>query len=361
MTTLHIFNPEHEIALAANLRNFTPPHAGRQLRHDLGYLPVLWACPDDAVLVDDVETAERGCRKLMQALRRCGLPAPGLPAGGLVTHVRRMAIDDVDAWGWDAALCARLERAGVPAEILPDENRLEQIRNLAHRRTAARLLPLLQGDGTVGEACECRSEQEVADMLARHGRVVMKAPWSSSGRGLRFLDVERTPLSMQSGWLRNMMAAQGSVMAEPYYHKVKDFAMEFSCRSDGSVHYDGLSLFHTMNGAYQGNVLATEKVKREVISNFISIELLDYIKEKVCSCLPALLQDSYQGPLGIDMMLVASPHGDSQCLLHPCVEINLRRTMGHVALRLSPTDDDVQRVMRVEYADGSYRLRVSRL
>ena len=36
---IHVFNPEHDIALASNLANFTAPHAGRQLRADLGFLP----------------------------------------------------------------------------------------------------------------------------------------------------------------------------------------------------------------------------------------------------------------------------------------------------------------------------------
>lgn len=48
-------------------------------------------------------------------------------------------------------------------------------------------------------------------------------------------------------------------------------------------------------------------------------------------------------------------------MLHPCVEINLRRTMGHVALALSPTDDDVMGVMRIEYTDNNYRLKINRL
>ena len=34
--TLHVFNPEHDIALASNLSNFTAPHAGRQLRAPCG-------------------------------------------------------------------------------------------------------------------------------------------------------------------------------------------------------------------------------------------------------------------------------------------------------------------------------------
>ena len=36
---LHIFNPEHDIALAADMERFTAPHAGRQMRASLGFLP----------------------------------------------------------------------------------------------------------------------------------------------------------------------------------------------------------------------------------------------------------------------------------------------------------------------------------
>lgn len=41
------------------------------------------------------------------------------------------------------------------------------------------------------------------------------------------------------------------------------------------------------------------------------------------------LRNVYAGPLGIDMMVVRQ---DDTLLLHPCVEMNLRATMGHVAL-----------------------------
>ena len=54
---LHIFNPEHDLALAAHLRQFTAPHAGRQLRSDLAFIPALWADQGDLVLVDDIDNA----------------------------------------------------------------------------------------------------------------------------------------------------------------------------------------------------------------------------------------------------------------------------------------------------------------
>ena len=68
--TLHIFNPEHDIALASGLSNFTAPHAGRQLRHDLGFLPALWAGEGDVVLVDDQEWAQRKWQRVVSRIRR---------------------------------------------------------------------------------------------------------------------------------------------------------------------------------------------------------------------------------------------------------------------------------------------------
>ena len=66
--TLHIFNPEHDIALASNLSNFTAPHAGRQLRADLGLLPALWAEEGDIILVENVEYATKAWKRLRQRL-----------------------------------------------------------------------------------------------------------------------------------------------------------------------------------------------------------------------------------------------------------------------------------------------------
>ena len=64
-----------------------------------------------------------------------------------------------------------------------------------------------------------------------------------------------------------------------------------------------------------------------------------------------------EGIAGIDMMVV---RGNGSFLLHPCVEINLRRTMGHVALSLSPDDDEILRVMQISY-ENRYKLSVRRM
>ena len=377
--TLHIFNPEHDIALAANLSNFTAPHAGRQLRNDLGFLPALWAQEGDRVLVHHEESALKAYRRVCHRLVKLGVSLitnyefqiPKFTTHSSEIVIRNSELTSIQPWGWDRAIRRELERNGVPASLLPAAEQIEQIRQLSHRRTSAQLLPLLQMEGTVGEAFECTTIEQVEELHRRYGRLVLKAPWSSSGRGVRFCDAERlneTGEMRNEKWARNVIASQGSIMAEPYYNKVRDFGMEFEADAEGRIHYLGLSLFHTVNGAYEGNILATESVKREMISCYIPVSLLDLVKQRI---IERLHLDGYVGPFGIDMMIVKSigngNHNSQlsivncQLGLHPCVEINLRRTMGHVALSISPTDDDIRAVMRVIYDGNHYKLKINKL
>jgi hypothetical protein len=348
---LHIFNPEHDIALAANLSNFTAPHAGRQLRHDLCCLPAVWAAPGDYVLVEDVEAARTAFSRLMHRSFD----------GFIDKHaLARLDIVRVEPWGWDLALRSFLLRYGVKA--VPSEQEIAVIRDLSHRKTAVDLLTELKGDGLTGASWLADSLERVGDLLRHHQHIVVKAPWSSSGRGIRFIDGEMD--DYQRRWIVNVMARQGSVVVEPYYNKVKDFGMEFESDGLGQVRYLGLSLFHTQNGAYTGNILAQEEEKREIISRYLPPYLLDAIQIKICQRLGEQFKGKYRGPFGIDMMIVSNnvqwPMANGQCLLHPCVEINLRRTMGHVALELARHCAS-DKVMRIDYFDNRYMLHISRI
>jgi hypothetical protein len=48
--------------------------------------------------------------------------------------------------------------------------------------------------------------------------------------------------------------------------------------------------------------------------------------------LQKLLDGNYNGPLGVDLMIIKK---EEALRLHPCVEINLRNTMGHIALLIN--------------------------
>jgi len=344
---LLVFNPEHDLALAANLSNFTAPHAGRQLRADLGFVPAIWAAADDFVLVENVEDAER---RFLRLTRR--------PFGRFIAKdlLCKLQFSAVDVWGWDLAIRAYLLRWGVEAVVMPTVTQIDAIRQLSHRRHAMQLLESLQMPGTIGCASETDQMDIIADRLHRGEHLVVKAPWSSSGRGVRFMEGDMN--IYDKGWVRHVIEKQGSVMVEPYYNKVKDFGMEFVSDGKGLVSYVGLSLFQTSNGAYTGNILASEDEKEHMISHYISVDLLKAIRQKICTLMGVLLKDRYAGAFGIDMMVVRRDDGDG-FLLHPCVEINLRRTMGHVAISLTEHCSGLPKLMRIEYNSNVYKIRIT--
>ena len=344
---LLVFNPEHDLALAANLSNFTAPHAGRQLRADLGFVPAIWAAANDFVLVENVEDAER---RFLRLTRR--------PFGRFIAKdlLCKLQFSAVDVWGWDLAIRAYLLRWGVEAVVMPTVTQIDAIRQLSHRRHAMQLLESLQMPGTIGCASETDQMDIIADRLHRGEHLVVKAPWSSSGRGVRFMEGDMN--IYDKGWVRHVIEKQGSVMVEPYYNKVKDFGMEFVSDGKGLVSYVGLSLFQTSNGAYTGNILASEDEKEHMISRYISVDLLKAIRQKICTLMGVLLKDRYAGAFGIDMMVVRRDDGDG-FLLHPCVEINLRRTMGHVAISLTEHCSGLPKLMRIEYNSNVYKIRIT--
>lgn len=343
---IHVFNPEHDLALAANLAQFTAPHAGRQLRADLGFIPALWAGYDDVVLVGDCDEAERKYRRLTKQ-----------PFGRFVGQdtLRKLHLSGVDVWGWDLTIRSFLLRLGVSEHLLPTIEQIATIRELSHRRYAAQLLAQLQGEGIIGEATMVTSLDELNMHLARVGQLVVKAPWSSSGRGVRFLDGVMN--HSDEGWLRHVLIRQGGIMVEPHYPKVKDFGMEFMSDGQGHVSYLGLSLFQTSGSAYTGNIVATEDDKIEWISYYLSADFLFDVQQKIISLTAALFHGKYEGPFGVDMMVVARPDREG-FLLHPCVEINLRRTMGHVAISLASHLPRLPKIMTIETDNFSYKLKV---
>ena len=346
---LHVFNPEHDLALAFGSKYFTSPHAGRQLRSDLGFLPALWAEDGDVVLVDDVPNALAQVRHLkaktadvlymtQDDLRRSSFTASCCP------------------WGWDAAIKHQLK-----AFETPTDEQIEAIRNISHRKWAAEHL------GNPG--IYCTDVETVVALVEKWLQVVLKAPWSSSGRGVRYWDssIEASSELSLKKWAESIIKKQGGIMVEPYYKKVKDFGMEFYAHCDGTVTYEGLSLFETVNGAYTGNLLASEREKMQLLTKYVREEKLLAIQAHIIKVMAPALHHVYTGPFGVDMMIIKGGKTSEQVVqdefdVQSCVELNLRRTMGHVAIaatrRLNPDGTAPHQLMRIEYDGSHYHFRI---
>lgn len=347
---LHIFNPEHDISLARNLKHLTPPHAAQELRMNLGWMPALWADDGDMVLVDDVNFAVKAATKFKEQTADVLFVEK--------TDLKNIIFDRIDPWGWDKTLWTMLLEYGINSDIIPDEEWLIRLRVLSNRRTTIGALAEMRRNIeklTCGEGVYVTSEEGIKKYINKWRHVVIKAPWSSSGRGVRYIDQYISDSNI--GFIRRIINTQGGVMIEPYYNKVKDFGMEFMACADGTVKFLGLSLFQTINGAYAGNILADEQQKTEMLEEYLSLELIETTKQRACSYFSRLMSPWYVGPFGIDMMIVAQRNGKG-FLLHPCVEVNVRRTMGHVALALSPTIDAPKRLMRIVH-EANYTLKTS--
>lgn len=341
---LHIFNPDHDLALAANQKIFTAPHAGRLLRGDLSFIPALWADDGDLVLVDDIDNARDKVRHL------CGYENQDRVEFVTKLQLQKifadtMSVDSIHPWGWNLSLKEELRRIGCPDIMLPTDETMQKIRELSSRQWAS---AHLQSDVKF-----VSNLQDLILLVQQMQRAVVKAPWSSSGRGVRYLTAQMLQDPGFSRWAERIIEKQGGVTVEPYYNKVKDFGMEFEML-DGKVHYLGLSLFDTVKNAYTGNLLCSEEEKVEIMKKYISEVALLSARQKIIDIVEPALKENYNGPFGVDMMIAAK---DGQLELVSCVELNLRRTMGHVALELAKITKP-QSLMRVDFDGNRYHLRV---
>lgn len=312
------FNPENDLALAANDPHYTPPASARKMAEDLQRLPLRWALPEDFVLLRD-----------------------GTFINARGTVVANVPFTDCCClpWGWSPLMVETFRRSGVPPALLPSATQLETFRKLAGRATVADLLPRLLkrlseagfNKTITGEAHVCTTLDEARRFHTFFGETIFKQPWSGSGRGL--LPVHRGCLTDKNeSWLLRTIRQQGYVMAEPRYERLLDFAVEFWRDTNGNISYQGLSLFQTTaGGVYAGNLVTSEDVKRRCLAPFCEPSLLDETILALQAELESLPSTFYVGPLGVDLMIVKK---DNSNMLHPCVEINFRMTMGWVALNV---------------------------
>jgi len=316
MVKSSLFFPSHDIALANGVKHFNPPAAALRLQEDLASLADIWNEP-----------------------YKCGEWTMPLP------------------WGWDWDTRKHLHEVyGMKMTQLPTDSELEEIRQLSSRQTTVLLTQRLESilPGVVQYfPSYLQSENDLFDFIRQQdslgNRFVLKSPWSSSGRGLfcshsRNRDGNMSPVSRQL-LLQNGLSTQrkmGGVMGEQWIErKERDFAMLFFA-SDHDVHFVGYSLFDNDDSASgttyrQGFLLSNEQIEIAITHGDISlIERLRAIAKAyeilLCDILSPFFGNSWQlGYLGIDMLTYRNDSIDKDTLqIHPCVELNLRCTMGVV-------------------------------
>lgn len=319
---LHIFNPDTDYALAAGNLIYTPSAKLKRVRANFALLPALWAEHGDFILLLDNDAGASHSPKWGNIIDRKQINL--LAFDDLVSYAH--SFSSIWPWGWNFTLIESLKGKGVQPSILPSSQALEAYRNLSHRKTCIafrnllhRYLPALP----MPPVQELKSKKEVYRFLSENPEAVFKAPWSSSGRGVIFS--KNFTRSLLDEWTLGTIRKQGSIMGEPHFNRILDFATEWECEN-GKASYIGLSVFETSSrGKYKHNINASQSELYDLISKNSMLWGENIILAQKMA-IENLIASQYTGPVGIDMLI------DANHIINPCVEINLRMTMGRAAI-----------------------------
>lgn len=334
MPNIHYFNPGHETAVLQGKKNYTPPRNVQRMQRELAALPVWYAAADDYVFAEENDSPRffalqpKELKPLARLVTRAELAESGKNFPSL--HAA--------PWGLSPQslrLFADLKKKHLPSLEVPAWN--PSFAELTGRKTAAGCLEKLRarlGGEEVPVAPKfCTQLREIEKyLMLQHAPFVVKTPFSSSGRGLLWLP-QRKLAEKDKNWILGALGKQGYVSIECGLEKVQDFAMEFYSDGQGEVRYEGLSVFATeQRGAYTGNILEDQSFMRRRLTRLTGEERLDRVQEALTDVLREVYGPVYTGYLGVDMLVYRGEEGGYA--IHPCLEINMRYTMGMVALEL---------------------------
>lgn len=315
---LYCFNPEHDLAIANGKENFQAPESAVLLATDLSLLPAWFADEGSMVMSEQAFVPE--CRPEGLSIRSVSPYSDEIPA-----------YCSVEPWGWDVAVRKHLAASGIHMSSMPGNDRLEMFRGLSHRRTASFAMEYIrermENPGLIpSPAIELKTETEIVRFAAQHEEVVLKSPWSGSGKGVFWSRGQMT--QSLSGWCRRVLEKQGCVMGELAMDRVQDFAMEYRIH-DGKTSFAGYSLFVTeRSGVYRGNRLMSNEMIEHELQRWVDIEHLRWLREQMLDFINERIAPHYDGYVGVDMFIYRD---GEQTHVNPAVEINLRMTMGMVA------------------------------
>ncbi|CAN5388104.1 hypothetical protein BH23VER1_BH23VER1_13790 [soil metagenome] len=322
---VYSFNPGAEAA--ALDPNKTPDPATQAAARDLAILPAFLARAEDVALVPDIPPTAH-----LESLLEAGLELPEFVAvRDLPELLASRKLNAFRPWARTPDALTPIDSATPPALFS----------KIAHARF---LTPIAPHPEVVG--MPATSIGEMRGILRQLGgqRALIKAPFSTAGRGRILLGESGVPTGSQEAWIRRTLADQKAVLVEPWLDRVFDFSIQYDRLADGTL--KRRALIHLANSARGQFVSATarprftdglpEILRRAIFSTSRTRKgnLLEYLDETLEPALQELLAGhGYHGPLGVDAFYYRTANGT--IALKPVSEINPRFTMGRVAHALS--------------------------
>ena len=341
LPNLYYFNPTCEYAIANGDPAWHPNKILQKMETDLATLPLFLAKSDDCVIVDKIPS-----ELFINSLKKLGINVPRFITKKEAKINQKFTLlkrNKLIPWGWSPAVHKILLplKASCSHEFKnsPVFNWQPKHRDLYSKKFASTILKTLLNEYAnehfipKSQLTEvCTTQQEIEKLLGEWGEVMIKAPWSSSGRGLQ--PITKTPVHPKV-WdkLLAIIKDQGYVIVEPYLNKVLDLAFLFEIIK-GKIKFIGFSNFTTdYKGQYNGNRLngLPNNLDNEVL------EFTHYVPKKIIPQLIEILELTelaklYEGYIGVDTLIYRNEKNELK--INPCLEINVRHSMGLLSLKL---------------------------
>ena len=341
LCNIYLFNPTCEYAIANGSPNWQPNRLLQKMEADLSTLPLFFAGKNDFVLVAQMPNAE-----FIQSLQRINVEIPGFilknEAASNVEFLK-LSKNRLIPWGWSPAahqlLLPLKQSCSAEFRQSPLYQWKPEHREITSRKFAIEILQRvctsIDADYLLPPELNpniCTTVNDFENTIRQWGKIMVKAPWSSSGRGLQ--PITKTPVHPKV-WekLMGIVKEQGCAIAEPYLNKVLDLAFLFELKK-GKVEFKGISNFCTnQKGQYEGNYLngLPLNTEKEIV------EFVNVVEREICEPLIKAIENSkmdsiYEGVFGVDTLIYSGEMGKLR--INPCLEINVRHTMGMLSLQL---------------------------
>ena len=339
IANIYYFNPTCELAVANGSFSYQPPLLLQEMERDLSILPFAFCSENDFVLTENPPSSN-----FLHKLKIAGFALPRFCSLAELETLPDGSFAAIYPWGWSQAAHFKLKNLkekctdkfkGSPVFSWNDKHKL-----LFERSTSLDFLYGLQANnppdwfikkemiGSKATNCE-----EIELHLKIHSRLVLKAPMSSSGRGIQIIRNAKLNTSNKQ-WISGVLKQQSYLIAEPYLEKLIDLSFQFRLLSDSKIKYLGFSVFETnSNGQYRGTFIHPDLKK--ILPDENTSELMEMIGITSDVISSALENSNYanwhRGFLGVDAMIFKH---QKSLLMQPCIEINSRMNMGVLSMFL---------------------------
>lgn len=335
-SNLFYFNPTCELAVANGSFSYVPPLLLQEMEQDLATLPFVFCTKDDVVLSES-----KPSDFYLEMLENCGFEIPDFCTLAQIESFPKNSFRDILPWGWSPAAHFKLKNVKTKCINEFRESPVNSWRNehktLFERSTSLdflqRILKNHPRSFFIPESLtgvKVFNQDELEKLLEEYQSIVVKAPLSSSGRGIQIIRKSKLNSSNKQ-WIAGIFKQQNYLVAEPFLEKIIDFSFQFRILPDANIRYSGHSVFETSsNGQYRSTfihaglkaILPEENVKNvmgmiENTAQIVKDQLIfsDYAKW-------------HRGYLGVDALLFRHMN---EIKVQPCIEINSRMNMGVLA------------------------------